>query len=249
MAGIKWPGFVGTGGGYPINYGDDTTQFPDKIGFADVNSAKAFYEAQALAQKATGLRESTAAAKKPIIRTSQTNLPNPAPVTPSAPPSGFGGGVSPWVEPDGSGGVGYSTGLIPPSSGTDAAIPVYDRERVTALSQEAAAPAIRKLRDQVQTVQGGAYENPNVKALTLRQALQGYGSGLGDIMGSAQGVGAAMYSQEYQPKVQAAMQANELAARERENRYNRAFQAWQQTGKTGGSTNIRGLPAARETAF
>jgi hypothetical protein len=97
----------------------------------------------------------------------------------------------------------------------------------------------------VQQVQGGVYDNPNVKAMTLRQALQGYGAGLESVTGGALGTAAGMYNQEYSPQVDAVMQANRLASQERENRYNRSFQAWLKTGQTAGSTNARGLPVAR----
>ena len=174
------------------------------------------------------------------------NIPAFTGVQPSAPPSGFGGGGGAWQEPD-AGSLGYSTGLVPPGTTPRLDIPVYDQEKVEALAQRTAAPSIRKLRNEVQQVQGGVYDNPNVKAMTLRQALEGYGSGLESVVGGSLGTAAGMYGQEYQPQVENVMQNNRLASIERENRYNRAFQSWQKTGKAPGSTNARGLPIYRAT--
>ena len=172
------------------------------------------------------------------------NNPNFTGVQPAVAPSGFGGG-STWSEPDGGSTGGYSTGLVPPGTTPTLEIPKYDQEKVEALAQRTAAPGIRKLRDQVQEVQQGVYENPNVKAMTLRQALAGYGSGLESVMGGSLGSASGMYNQEYAPQVDAAMQANRQAFQERENRYNRSFQAWLKTGQNPGSTSARGLPVAR----
>ena len=108
-------------------------------------------------------------------------------------------------------------------------IPVYDQGRVEALAQRAAAPGIRKLRDQVQQVQGANPENPNVKAMNLRQALAGYGSGLETVMGGALSAGTSMYGQEYDPQVAEATtnyQGNLQRELESERRYAQSWNAW-----------------------
>ena len=123
-------------------------------------------------------------------------------------------------------------------------IPAYDEQKVEGLAQSVAAPAIQKLRDQVQTVQGGVYDNPNVKAMTLRQALQGYGQGLGSAVGSAYSTAAGIYGQEYAPQVQAAeinyqggltregydlqreLQSQRLANQNSGSSYQNSFNAW-----------------------
>jgi hypothetical protein len=48
----------------------------------------------------------------------------------------------------------------------------------------------------MQNVQQGYYENPNVKSMTMRQALSGYGQGLEGIMGGAYKEGRAQYGEE-----------------------------------------------------
>jgi len=108
-------------------------------------------------------------------------------------------------------------------------IPEYDNQRVEALAQRAAAPGIRKLRDQVQQVQGANPENPNVKAMNLRQALAGYGSGLETVMGGALSAGTSMYGQEYDPQVAEATtnyQGNLQRELESERRYAQSWNAW-----------------------
>jgi hypothetical protein len=45
------------------------------------------------------------------------------------------------------------------------------------------------------------YDNPNVKRMTLRDALQGYGSGLENVMAGALKTGAGIYGQEYGAQV------------------------------------------------
>ena len=239
---IRFPNMQ-PGGGYSSEY----TGEPGDIPFQDVNSAIKFYQAQQEAQKAKALKQTNLRAATSRITSAAQERPNFTGVQPSAPPSGMSGG-SAWNES----GMGYSTGLVPP--GTEGGtphldIPAYDQERVEALAQRVAAPSLRKLRSEVQSVQGGVYDNPNVKALTLRQALQGYGAGLESTMSGALGAGATMYGNEYDPQVQAAhanfeaqLQAQRLASQERQAALSRAFQAWSQTGDMPGQTNARGLP-------
>lgn len=164
-----------------------------------------------------------------------------------APPSGFTMGSGVYGTSNARGTGGYATGLVPPTRGVNLEIPEYDQGRVEALAQRVAAPGIRKLRSEVQTAQGGVYDNPNVKAMTLRQALQGYGSGLESVMGGALSAGAGMYAREYDPKVTGAitnyrgnlereLQAERLAAQERisaaniaankSNSYQNAWNEW-----------------------
>jgi len=83
--------------------------------------------------------------------------------------------------------------------------PKYKKSRVRALTQKHAAPGVRKLREAVQTAMGQQYDNPNVKRMTLREALQGYGTGLGDVMSAAQRSAHGEYMQELNLKTQEAM--------------------------------------------
>lgn len=76
--------------------------------------------------------------------------------------------------------------------------PKYDRRRVRQLAQQQAAPQVRKLRNTVQQAMGQGFENPNVRAMTLRQALEGYGLGLEGALAGAHSRAAAEYKTEYE---------------------------------------------------
>lgn len=82
--------------------------------------------------------------------------------------------------------------------------PDYDRRRVRQLTQEQAAPQVRRLRDSVQQAMGRSFENPNVQAMTLREALSGYGLGLEGAMAGAQDRAMREYATEYEGEYQEA---------------------------------------------
>ena len=90
----------------------------------------------------------------------------------------------------------------------------YDYGKVEGLAQRYAAPGIRQLRNTVQQVQQGYYENPNVKSQTLRDTLAGYGQGLETVMAGAEKSAANVYGQEYGAQVQSALQAADISAKE-----------------------------------
>lgn len=134
-------------------------------------------------------------------------------------------------------GVGtWNKGITPPGTG-DSIIPPYDTNRVESLAQRFAAPGIRQLRSAMQDTQQGYYENPNVKRMTLRDALSGYGQGLESTMAGALRSGADIYNQEYAPKVAGAlqnqrvqsserMQSEQIASNERIAQLNNEWRAW-----------------------
>lgn len=72
-------------------------------------------------------------------------------------------------------------------------LPEYDEKEVERLSQKHAAPGMRKLRDTIRGVQRETFKNPNVRALTLRQALSGYGLGLSQVLAGARQTAGAEY--------------------------------------------------------
>ena len=80
-------------------------------------------------------------------------------------------------------------------------IPERDEARIRNLTQLAAAPGMRGLRNQIREAQGRHYENPNVKRMTLRDALAGYGLGLESVMSGARRQAAQEYEAEYGPKM------------------------------------------------
>jgi hypothetical protein len=75
--------------------------------------------------------------------------------------------------------------------------PTWDQGAVDNLTQQRAAPGLRSLRQQVNRAAGANYENPNVKRMTLRDALAGYGSGLSSVMGSASSAAANEYGNRF----------------------------------------------------
>ena len=75
--------------------------------------------------------------------------------------------------------------------------PEYDEGKVAAKAQKIAAPRVRQLRESVRAVQTTPFENPNVKRMTISQALQGYGTGLESVMAGARRGAVAEYGQEY----------------------------------------------------
>ena len=75
--------------------------------------------------------------------------------------------------------------------------PYYDPSKITSLTQKRAMPGIRSLREQVQRVTGKRYDNPYVAKMSLREALQGYGSGLSKVIQGAGEAAVDEYGQEY----------------------------------------------------
>lgn len=63
--------------------------------------------------------------------------------------------------------------------------PKLDKRAVRATAQKLAAPGLRTLRQTVQQAMGRNFENPNVRKMTLREALRGYGTGLESVMAGA----------------------------------------------------------------
>ncbi len=81
--------------------------------------------------------------------------------------------------------------------------PSYDRGRVRGLTQQVAGPQVSNLRGGLlRSLQDArSSENPNVRGLLGRQALQGYGAGLGDIMSRAGAGARSQYEAERAPEI------------------------------------------------
>ena len=78
--------------------------------------------------------------------------------------------------------------------------PKWDEERIKSLAQRIAAPGLRNIRQQVQRASTMPSTNPNIRAMTLREALSGYGQGLESIMGGARSGAGQEYAREYGTK-------------------------------------------------
>ena len=121
--------------------------------------------------------------------------------------------------------------------------PVYDESRITDLTQTSSAGAIRGLRSAMQRVAGGSYANPNVRRMTLREALAGYGQGLQSAISAASDTARNLYNTEYgtkaeekkinyntsaqaaQAQYQAQIQQSQAKFAAEQNRYNTEYQA------------------------
>ena len=80
-------------------------------------------------------------------------------------------------------------------------LPTWDESKIESKAQKAAGPGMRELRKGMREAQGRYYENPNVRRMTLRDAMAGYGMGLEKVLGGARKEAAAEYSAEYAPQV------------------------------------------------
>lgn len=83
--------------------------------------------------------------------------------------------------------------------------PEWSEGDIKKRSAEIAAPQIRQLRQGLQQALVKHYENPNVRKMMVRSALQGYGIGLGSITAKARSAAASEYAQKYSFDMQAAM--------------------------------------------
>jgi len=135
-----------------------------------------------------------------------------APKKPEEGVSPYGGGL-PW--PGGSeGGMGqgpvYVEGRTAVPQPAKPVMPVYkapeyDEGEVRSLSRKRSAPQVSKLRRAVQKTMARSYDNPNVQRMTLRDALAGYGEGLGSVTGAADASARQEYGQRYQLENQQAL--------------------------------------------
>ena len=88
-------------------------------------------------------------------------------------------------------------------------MPEYKESEVRKLTHRAAAPGVRNLRQAVQTAMSRSYENPNVRRMTLRQALAGYGLGLEGVMAGAAQQARGEYGEKYGREFQGAQIGHE----------------------------------------
>lgn len=77
------------------------------------------------------------------------------------------------------------------------AAPEYDEDRIAALAQRKSSAGLRAARQALQQTIGGYYENPNVKRMTLRDALAGYGQSVEAVLSGADTTAREEYNTEY----------------------------------------------------
>jgi len=121
-------------------------------------------------------------------------------------------------------------------------MPKVDKRKIRALTQQIAAPNIRKLNESVQTAMNIHTDNPNVRRMTLREALQGYGSGLESTMAGAGGQARQEHQQELNlasAEAQANWRANTEALM---SQYNNAWQKYLASAERVSETNSTDMP-------
>jgi hypothetical protein len=75
--------------------------------------------------------------------------------------------------------------------------PRWDEGKIDALTQKRAAPGLRAMRQQVGRASGVSYDNPNMKRMTLRDALQGYGQGVEQTLSGANAAATNEYGNQF----------------------------------------------------
>ena len=99
------------------------------------------------------------------------------------------------------------------------AAPVRDEARIKELTSQKSAAGLRAMRAQIQKAMGQGYRNPNVKRMTLRDALAGYGQGIESVMTGAQTAASGEYQTEY-------ASAYDVAAKNWQTQYQSKMQDW-----------------------
>ena len=105
-------------------------------------------------------------------------------------------------------------------------MPEYDEDKVSSLTQKRAAPAIRRLRETTQRATSADFDNPNVKRMTVREALQGYGTGLEGVVAGAGRAATAEYGDQYAASVNASMAKFQAEVNMRSQRYDTWSKGW-----------------------
>lgn len=115
--------------------------------------------------------------------------------------------------------------------------PEYDEGEVAKLRQRASGSQVRSLRDvTMSALAANTSDNPNVRKMTVRQALQGYGSGLGSILSAAQNAAVS----QYQARYNAQYNAGQLTYNARNNMDSQTYSnLWTEFLKSGSSTTTQ----------
>jgi len=120
--------------------------------------------------------------------------------------------------------------------------PKYDKRSIAGKAQKFAGASLRQLKQQLQKATSKRYDNPNVRSMTLRQALEGYGTGLGKIMQQAYGQAEQAYAQEYGRSFQEAQMNFQEQQRKAQYEYQSAYNKWAE-GNTVSDTTASSTPA------
>lgn len=110
--------------------------------------------------------------------------------------------------------------------------PEWNEKEIRKLTQKYGAPEARKLRRAMQVAATRSYENPNVKRMALREALQGYGQGIENVMRGASQQARAAYQTKYNQLMTARRINYETALREKFATYENAWRKYFASGTT-----------------
>lgn len=155
--------------------------------------------------------------------------PTAGPTGPVAPTTGLRTVYSARRQPTGT--ISTTTyaypGVAPeaPEVGAFAAPPWRESE-IRRLTQMKAGPGLRRLRREAQRVAGQYFENPNVKRMTVREALAGMGIGMGSILTGAGGAAAQEYGMQYGREYGAALTSYQAQTNAAMAAYQAAWQAY-----------------------
>ena len=110
--------------------------------------------------------------------------------------------------------------------------PEFDEREVSRIAAREAAPNVRRLRDVTARAIGQNFANPNVRRLTVREALQGFGSGLGSILTGSQRAAVSQYMPRYQAAVSGAQTQYGANVNALMQEYNQLYNEFIRTGTT-----------------
>jgi len=123
--------------------------------------------------------------------------------------------------------------------------PEFDEREVAAETQRLQAPSIRKLRRQLQQTQTQRFVNPNVRRMTTRAALAGFGAGLESIQTGARREARQTVQQKYARKLDVAKTQFGADVDFAKQAYQRAWDLYLKSGTT---TTTSGATPATATA-
>lgn len=158
----------------------------------------------------------------------QKGMPNTLGSKPFFVPSGQGayGGRIPGQAYNASGPTGQF--MTPPTMGPmpEFNLPVWDEGKIGSLAQKAAGPGLREMKKGLREAQGRYYENPNVRRMTLRDAMAGYGMGIEKVMAGARREAQAEYAQEFAPQMTKAQMEYQAKTQGVMNQYQNAWREY-----------------------
>lgn len=132
--------------------------------------------------------------------------------------------------------------------------PEFDDREVSAETQRLQAPSIRKLRRQLRQTQTQRFDNPNVRRMTTRAALAGFGAGLESIQTGARREARQTVQQKYARKLDVAKTKFTADVGFAQTAYQKAWDLYLQSGTQRQTTRQQvtsptGVPGPVSTTF